>query len=239
MINSESNWRIVYWLGGIAALATVLVGVAESAIQAFPVSNSPLDTVQEWFAYYQAYPFMGLRNMGLLNIFLNSLAILTYLALYAVHKDSRVRSLATLATIISYLGIGVFFANNRAFPMLALSQEYASVTSEAQRVLLEAAGQTMLSVGASHTPGSFLGFALVEIAGILISVTMLQRKFFGKLTSITGILGFSVLLIVEYLTTFVSGLSNLTMVFFMLGGLLSSIWYVLIAVKLFKMVKKS
>ena len=102
---------------------------------------------------------MGLRNMGLLNIFLNTLALFTYFALYAAHKENSNQPYAALAMVIAFLGIGVFLANNRAFPMLDLSNQYAVATTDTQRSMLEAAGQSMLTVGQSHTPGTFLGFS--------------------------------------------------------------------------------
>ena len=232
----ESNWAGIYKLGGIAALVTVLVGIIESIIQFLPVSNIPQDTVLDLFILFQEYPFMGLRNLGLLNIFLNTLAIFTYLALYAAHKDNRNQPYAALAMIIAFLGISVFLATNRAFPMLELSHQYAAATTDSQRVVLEAAGQSMLSVGASHTPGTFLGFFLSEVAGFTISVVMLRSNIFSKANAYAGILGFSILLVVEYFSSF-SGLSDVMMILFMIGGLFSMAWYILIAKRLFQLGK--
>jgi len=230
-----AKWQGIYKFGGVAAIGAVIVGIIESAIQFLPAAEVPAETVLDFFALFQANPFMGLRNLGLLNIFLNLLAILTYLALYAAHKKTDQRAFATLALIISYLGIGVFFATNRTFPMLALSQEYAVATSDAQRMVLEAAGQSMISVGASHSPGTFLGFALSELAGILISMVMLRSKIFGKLTAFAGMFGFGILLVVEFFTSFRSGLSDTMLLLYMVGGLLSMAWYIMIARTLFKL----
>ena len=234
----EPDWAGVYKLGGVAVLVTVLVGIIESTIQFLPVSNIPLDTVLDWFALFQENPFMGLRNMGLLNIFLNTLALFTYFALYAAHRENNNQPYAALAMVIAFLGIGVFLATNRAFPMLDLSNQYALATTDAQRATLEAAGQSMLTVGQSHTPGTFLGFFLSEVAGIFISVVMLRSHIFSKINAYAGILGFSILLVVEYFSTF-SGLSDAMMMLFMLGGLLSMLWYILIARKLFQLVRSS
>ena len=230
-----AKWQGIYKFGGVAAIGAVIVGIVESAIQFLPAAAVPAETVLDIFALFQVNPFMGLRNLGLLNIFLNLLAILTYLALYAAHKKTDQRAFATLALIISYLGIGVFFATNRTFPMLALSQEYAVATSDAQRMGLEAAGQSMISVGASHSPGTFLGFALSELAGILISMVMLRSKIFGKLTAFAGMFCFGILLVVEYFTSFRSGLNDTMLLLYMVGGLLSMAWYIMIARTLFKL----
>jgi hypothetical protein len=233
--NQQSQWNTIYKIGGVAAICAVLVGVAEIFITFLPGGNTPLETVSDWFKLLQENPFMGLRNLGLLNIFLNMLGILTYFALYAVHRESPYHPYAAIATVISFLGIGVFFATNRAFPMLALSQQYTSATSDAERTMLEAAGKLMLSVGQSHTPGTFLAFFLVELAGMLISIVMLRSKIFGQAAAYAGILGFGMLLIFEFFSSFVTGLSALVMILAMFGGILSMAWYILIARRLFQL----
>lgn len=232
--NEDSKWKNVYKIGGVAALGAVLTGLIESMIQYLPGYNISPKTVLDWFMLFQDNPFMGLRNLGLLNILLNILAILTYFALYAAHRENRNQPYAALALVIALLGIGVFFATNRAFPMLDLSNQYAIATTDSQQAMLEAAGQSMLSVGASHTPGTFLGFFFSEVAGIMISVVMLRSNIFSKVNAYAGILGFSILLIVEYFSTF-SGLSDVMMMLFMIGGLFSVIWYILLARRLFQL----
>jgi hypothetical protein len=231
----NSTWNLIYKLGGAAAIGAVLVGIIEIAITFLPGGNAPQETVSEWFLLFQQNPFLGLRNLGLLNIFLNTFAIFTYVALYGAHRQTAFRPLALLAMLISFLGIGVFFATNRAFAMWALSQQYAAADGESQRVMLEAAGQAMLSVGASHSPGTFLAFFLTESAGILISYVMLRGQVFTKIAAYAGMLGFSFLLVFEFISSFVVGLSDMTMLLAMLGGLLSMAWYILIARRLFQL----
>ncbi len=231
--NGHSKWNSIYKIGGAAALSAVLVGLLEIAITFLPGGNALQETVLDWFMLFKENWFLGLRNLGLLNILLNTLAILAYFALYAAHREDPNQPYAALAMIISFLGIGVFLATNRAFPMLALSKQYEVATTDAQRAMLEAAGQSMLSVGESHTPGTFLGFLLSEVAGVVISIVMLRGKIFSKVTAYAGIFGFGILLVFEFFSSFVSGLSEVTMVLAMLGGVLSMVWYILIARRLF------
>jgi hypothetical protein len=233
--NEHSKWNGIYKLGGLAALSAVLAGLLEIAITFLPGGNVPQETVVDWFTLFQNNWFLALRNLGLLNIFLNSLGILTYFALYAAHRENPQQPYAALAMIISFLGIGVFLATNRAFPMFALSNQYATAATGAQRAVLEATGQSMLSVGQSHTPGTFLGFSLSEVAGIVISIVMLRSKVFSNVTAFVGILGFGILLIFEFFSSFVSGLSSVTITLAMFGGLLSMAWYILVARKLLQL----
>ncbi len=142
-----------------------------------------------------------------------------------------------LAMIVSFIGVAVFYATNRAFAMLDISQQYALATTEAQKSMLAAAGQAMLSVGKSHTPGTFIAFFLSEAAGVLISVVMLRGELFSKINSYMGILGFGSLLIFEIATSFVPALQGVAMIFAMLGGILSMVWDILLAQKLFQLSK--
>jgi hypothetical protein len=137
--------------------------------------------------------------------------------------------------IISFVGIAVFLATNRAFPMLELSSQYAAAPTDAQRSMLVAAGQAMLSVGKSHTPGTFIGFLLSEVAGITISVVMLRSRIFSKVTAYAGMLGFALLLVYEICSSFVPALFDVAMIIAMCGGILSMTWYVLTARSLFQL----
>lgn len=137
--------------------------------------------------------------------------------------------------IISFVGVAVFLATNRAFPMLELSSQYASATTDVQRSILAAAGQSMLSVGESHTPGTFMGFFLGEVAGITISMVMLRSKIFSKVNAFVGILGFVLLLIYEICSSFVPALSYIAIIFTMGGGLLSMTWYIMLSRRFFQL----
>ncbi len=132
---------------------------------------------------------MGLRDLGLLNILFYALDIPIFFALFIAHRKSS-QTLAALAMIVSFIGVAVFYATNRAFAMLDLSNQFALATSEAQRSILAAAGQAMLSVGQSHTPGTFLAFFLSESASLMVSAVMLRGKLFSKANVYVGFIGF-------------------------------------------------
>jgi hypothetical protein len=230
----DTGWSGIYKIGGAAAFGAVLVGLVEILITFLPGGSAPQESVLDWFSLFQNNWFMGLRNLGLLNIFLNTLGVLTYVALYAVHREGAQGPYAFLALIISMLGVGVFYATNRAFAMLDLSKQYAAASTDAQRAMLEAAGSAMLSVGGSHTPGTFLGFFLSEVAGILISYVMLSGAVFSRITGYVGMLGFVMLLLFEIISSFFTGLSEAAVFLAMFGGLLSMAWYILTGRRLFQ-----
>jgi hypothetical protein len=234
-IKESYHWKSFYNISGAAALTVVLVMLIEIFLTLVPGGErtEPASmTVIDWFNLFHDNWFIALRNLGLLNIIAVILGIPVFLALFAAHRRTN-KAYAALAMIISFIGIAVFLATNRAFPMLDLSNRYAVATSDVQRAMLAAAGQAMLSEGQSHTPGTFPGFFLADIAGIIISIVMLRGKVFGRANAYIGIIAFVFFLIFEICSSFVPAAFNLAMVFAMIGGLLSLIWYVLIARRLF------
>jgi uncharacterized membrane protein len=80
-----------------------------------------------------------------------------------------------------------------------------------------------------------LSFFFTEVAGVAISMVMLRSKIFGQVNAYAGILGFGTLLVFEYFSAFVSGLSDATMMLAMFGGLFSMAWYILLARRLFQL----
>ena len=234
---SESNRKRIYRIGGMAALHTVVVAFSEMVITFLPGGSAPVETVIDWFTQLQNNWFMGLRNLGLLNIVMVALGIPMYFALYTAHRKVN-KEFGALAMVISFIGVAVFFATNRAFSMLELSGQYAQATTDAQRSMIEAAGQAMLSVGRSHSPGTFIGFFLGELAGILMSVVMLQGKIFSKATALAGIIGFTLLLIFEVCTSFIPALNGVGMIFAMVGGVLNIIWLILLGGRFIQLVRQ-
>ena len=232
--STTSDWTNLYKLGGAAALLIVLTALIEILITFLPGGYTTSETVIDWFTLLQNNWFLGLRNLGLLNIVMVAFGIPLYLALYAAHRNVN-QAFAALAMIISFIGVAVFYGTNRAFPMLELSTRYAAATTEAQRTILEAAGQAMLAVGQSHTPGTFLAFFLSEIAGILMAIVMLRGKVFSRGTAYAGIIGFGLLFVYEILSSFAPSVHDAILILAMVGGLASMVWYILIARRLFQL----
>lgn len=229
-----SGRQTIYLVGAAAALLVVLTALSEILITFLPGGYATADTVTGWFALLQANPFLGLRNLGLLNIIMTALGIPMMLAIFWAHRTQSPSS-ASLAMICSLIGVAVFYATNRAFPMYELSLRYAAAADSLQRSMLEAAGQAMLSVGQSHTPGTFLAFFFSEVGGILMGVVMLRGGLFNRAAALTGLIGYSFLLIYEVLASFLPATHNPALIIAMIGGLANTAWYILVAVRLFKL----
>lgn len=86
---AEAHWISLYRLGAIAALLAVLFGVLEILMTFLPGGERvrpELLTVPLWFVRLQANPFLELRNLGLVNIFLTAFGLLLSFALFAAHR---------------------------------------------------------------------------------------------------------------------------------------------------------
>jgi Domain of unknown function (DUF4386) len=234
----KSDMQTVYKIGGMAALLTVVVAFGEMVITFLPGGNSPLETVFDWFTQLQSNWFMGLRNLGLLNIIMFTFGIPMYFALFTAHRKGN-GAFALLAMIISFIGVAVFYATNRAFSMLELSGQYARAATEVQRAMFAAAGQAMLAVGRSHSPGTFIVFFLGELAGVLMSFVLLRGRIFSQATAFIGMIGFTLLAIFEVCTSFIPALKGIAMIFAIGGGLLNLIWLILLGRRFFQLVNKN
>jgi len=234
---ADFRWKSLYKVGGTTALIVVLVGLMEIFITFLPGGGGTgpgTVTVIDWFTLFQNNWFLGLRNLGLMNIIMTALMVPMFFALYAAHRQVN-KAYGALAMILFFLGVAVYIANNTAFPMLTLSGQYAAATTESQKSLLVAAGEAMLAMGQSHSAGTFMGLFFSEVAAIVISIVMLRGRIFSRLTALVGITGFVLLLIFEICSSFVPALFDVAMIFAMSGGLLSMAWHILIARRLFQL----
>jgi len=235
-VTTDSSWRGIYVVGGIAALlalAGTLTDIAITMIPGWEASTVPA-TIEQWFTQFQANPLLGLRNLDLLNITISAVGVPLYVALYGVHRKVC-QGYAALALVVVALGIAVFVANNAALPMLELSRQYSAASTEAQRLALQGAGEALLAKGAHGSMGAFTGFFLSSIGTLLMTVAMFKGKIFSRATAYTGMIGISLLLVYVVGSTFLPGPIGVLMAIAMPGGLLMIAWNVMVARKLLQL----
>lgn len=212
-----ASWRPLYRTAGVAALITaVLVPVQLAVFMAYPFP----DTVAGWFQLLQDNPLAGLVNLDLLLVLDNVLLVVIALALYVALRPTS-PSVTTMATSLWLLAIAMFIAANPAVEMLALSNQFAAASSEAQRSAAMAAGQALL---ASWEGTAFqVGYILGQLAGIMVGLVMLKGHRFGRAIPAT--------LIVGNLVGFGLYLPTVGVAISAFSGLILWAWYLLIARK--------
>lgn len=242
---SHSTWKSLYQLGGIAALLAVFVfrrnlGAELMAFHGFGLFSVPETlpvSATEWFTLLQNNPFVGLALLEVFDLVEYALVGLMFLAVGVVLWQSH-RTMMLLATIGGLIGIAVYFTSNQAFALLSLSEHYATATNDAQRAMFVSAGESLLAInnpGALHQgTGIYASLFLVLLAGLLISLVMLQSDVFSKVTAWTGILANGFML-TYYIVLVVA--PALLVLPFVVSAPFRVIWYFLIARKLFQLAK--
>jgi hypothetical protein len=232
----DSAWRGLYRVGGAAALiAAIIFRRWLGAEVALFSAQGPPSTVIDWFTLLQSNRLLGLTFLDLLDIVNYALVGLMFLGLYAALRRAN-RSYMTLATMLGFVGIAVYFASNQAFALLALSDQYAAATTDAQRSMFLAAGQALLTMNdfLQGGGGINLSFYLVTLAGLIIAVVMLRSSIFSKVTAYVGILanvfGLGVILTLAFAPP-------MTFIPLSASAPFLLIWYILIGLKLLRLAR--
>lgn len=229
---AASEWKGFYKLGGITVLIAAFGPLAEVIISFLPGVGRLTQqtvTVVDWFTLFQNHAFLGLRNLGFVNVIAAALLAPTFLAMWRALRGDH-EAFAAFATVLFFVGMAVYIAGNRGFAMLSLSGQYASSTADAQRSLLAAAGQAMLAEGQTRA-----GIPLIEFAGLVISVVMLRGKAFSRGTAYAGIVGNALLMVVEIVLTLLGRLPVAGLAIAGGGGLAIMIWYLLVGRRLLQL----
>jgi hypothetical protein len=239
----DARWRLLYKLGGWAALFAALLfrrnlaeeflffrsmGIIRSGPHAFPAD------VAGWFTLLHTHRLIGLTFLNLLDTVNYALVGVIFLglcaALFRVNKSA-----ATVAMALTLVSVSVYFASNQAFSMLSLSDQYAATTSDAQRSALLAAGQALLAIhnsAANYGNGLYLSYLFVNLAGLIIATAMLRSRAFGRTSAVTGILA-NALGLGYYVTLVVD--PRLSVIPISAGAVFLLMWYLLIARELLQL----
>lgn len=190
-----------------------------------------------WFTLLHQYPLIGLTLLEVFDLIEYALVGVVFLAVcIALWKVNR--SAMLVATAAGWAGIIAYFASNQAFALLALSGRYAAAASELQRTSYLAAGEALLAI---HNPGVlyqgtgiYVCMFLVPLAGLIMSLVMLQDCIFNKATGVTGILANGLILCYFPVLAFAPSMLVLP---FVLSAPLRVTWYFMLALKRFKLGK--
>lgn len=181
-LKSTYAWQTLHRVGGMAALAVlVLIPVQMVVFILWP----PPSSVIGWFTLFQENALVGLLNMDFLLIVDYLLLIGVFSALWAFLRRAN-ESLMAIALILQLVATATYLASTVAFEMLTLSNQYATATTEVERSIFLAAGQTML---ATWQGTAFdVSYVLSAIAILIVSAVMLRsHQLFCKTTGYAGL----------------------------------------------------
>lgn len=235
-LHAEPQTKKLYQLAGILALMIMLAGLVDAATSmGIEARDNRTISAIEWFALFQNNRFAAFSSLGLINITTLTLGVPIYLAYTrAFRKDHP--ALAWFAAILFGAGTAIYLSSNTVFALFAVSNQYAGAPLS-QKPLLEAAGQVLLAQGADLTPGTFTGLFLTQIAGILVTTTMLRGTVFSRRTGAAGLVGFSLMVVFFILTAFVPEHYDIAMLIAAPGGLVLIAYQVMLARRFFQLGK--
>jgi len=227
----DSTYHQLYKSGGAAALIAAFLILGEVVVLAIYPQPS---TISDWFVLFQNNPIVGLLDLWVLEIPMYLMFIFLFLALYLALRKTN-PSLMVIALTLALLGIGVFFATNNPISMLSLSNQHAAATTDAERSILLASGQALLSNTNQRAVGGFnMGLFLVSAAGLVISSVMLQGNSFSRTTAFVGILAHG-LSLADYLRQALTSSAMIALLVILPNALFLVIWYVLVGRRLYQL----
>ena len=211
----DPAWKPLFKIGGWTAIFMALIYPFQIVV--FMIAP-PADTAIGWFNLFQSNKLLGLLSFELLFIFYSALSIPLTIALYISLRRTD-PSLTAIYLAFSLIGTAMLFTARPAFEMLSLSGKYAAATTEAERSLYLAAGETLMAVfkGTAFQISYFFG----SITGLVVSVVMLKSNIFSKATAFVRIASsiFDFGILVPVIGTFISIFSVLCLL----------VWDILIA----------
>jgi hypothetical protein len=215
----DGRWRSLYRIGAVAAAISVVV-IPFTIVAFFLWPLWP----ENILAVIQADWLSGLMGLDFGYLLSNVFAIPFFLVLYVTLKEVD-EGWALIALSLGLLGL-VCLVPARPIPELfALSDRYAVATTDAERAIYLAAGETMLTHfhGMAYHAHYILGSASLLISSVL----MLRSDTFSKATAYVGI--------VTNLVVFGLYAPQVGVYFSMLSVVGYVIWYILIARRLFQL----
>jgi hypothetical protein len=228
----DARWRGVYKVGGACALTAVAVVLLEFVVLTI---WPPPTTVLGWFTLFQSNRILGLVDYGILDAVIVAFLGPMFVALYFVLRRSNGTYVAVAVPFV-FAGIASYWATNSSLAMLYLSDLYAAATSDAQRSAYLAAGQALNAVGQYGLLYS-MGFFLVAVAGLIVSIAMLRSGVFNRTVAYVGIVG-NVFTLGNYVSLALASTNISWLVVFVgIGGISSFAWWILTGLRLYQIGK--
>jgi hypothetical protein len=227
-ISDEVKWRNLYRYGSIAAFLIAILMFAEILVYALiPNSDNPL----EIFELFHKNAFAGLLFFDLLGMISYLLFIPVILSLYMIMKKTN-RTIMTFGTILFFIGITVFFANNTGFSILSLSRQYYTATSIEEKTYLVAACKTMITL---FDVNAFLvSYVIVSLAWTMISYVQIKSKVFNRSTGYIGLFAGISGIVAEIIENTIPQIIFVAISFYFLAIVLLIIWVILSGKRLYR-----
>lgn len=153
------------------------------------VLGGPPATAEATFEVLQNNRLVGLLRLDLLTVLAMPLYYVLFFGLYAALRHTNLR-LAAVATGLVVVGITLFLTTPSVLSLAHLADRHATAATAAQRQAYLAAGEALISADMWHSTAGLLSGLFVQVAGVLISLAMLQGPVFSRRLGYVGIFTF-------------------------------------------------
>ncbi len=178
-MTTEHDWKPLYKVGGFALVA--MAGIILIQMFVFMTAPPPYKgSALDWFELFQSNPLIGLVNFEVLMVVYVILFLLPTLALSVLHREAS-PAFAAIYLALSLVGVISFIVARPAFEMLSISNGYAAAETNAQRIVFQSAGETLLAT--FHGMAFQVSYVLGSLSGLIISLVMLRANLFGRTTA--------------------------------------------------------
>jgi hypothetical protein len=232
----QAQWKRLYRLGGAFALAAAVLFLSDIVVMLSGLMGPA--SAGEWFALMQRD-----RLAGVLDLFFSDLLGLTLLIPFAFSLYGILRRTnavyAALAAVAFFVGLGIVFAVNPNYSLLALYDRYTTAGTEVEKAQILTAAEALLTAGMQGT-GLIMNGLLIEGALAAFSVLMLRSSGFGRGIGWLGILAHgldclhSIALLVLIPVAGPELAGKVSGLLLAAGGTLQLAWYPLAALRLFQ-----
>jgi hypothetical protein len=234
----DTEWKSIFRIGGISALIVTAFFLIDMIVL---VACGPYpQTANGWFVLLQNKRIVGVLSLDIFVLAGFPFCYPIFFALYgALRQVNKTHLMLALATVLAFAGLAIVISTDKTYSMISLSNQFAAATTEAQKSLLLAAGETILST--SSGTGAVMASFFLEGAAFMISIIMLRSGIFGRFTSCMGIVGHGLDLtriVINLVFGPIAGLAWVSTIGFILlaiGGPLQLIWYALIGRRLLQL----
>lgn len=181
-IIQQTDYKITLYRTAIIATIFMVVMIPVQ-IAFFLIWPHPTNII-DWFTLFNNNWIIGLISYDFLYMLSMIASIFLYIALFFALFESQ-KSLSLFALIIGLMGLTLYFPSNTSLEMLSISNQFQYASTEHEKGLLIASGQTLLSIwkGTSYS----VYYVLNGIALILFFLAMIKNSKFRKSTIYIGL----------------------------------------------------
>lgn len=181
-LTQQSDFKITLFRAGIIATTFMLIMIPVQ-IAFFIIWPHPTN-IEDWFTLFNDNWIIGLISYDFLYLLSMIASIFLYLALFfALYENQKAISL--FAITIGLVGLTIYFPTNTSIEMLSISRQYLNATSDFDKNIFIASGQTLYSIWKGTAYAVY--YVLNGIALILFFMAMIKNNKFKKSTAYIGL----------------------------------------------------